>query len=162
MFFFCFECCTNPLKAIFWHVSALLNLKILLLHALSLGLKPNWFQAASWVDTQHTTDGIIPKLGNYLCNQCHSFWVPKNHWKKKKKKPTSNFIFAEHNRRPSREREREGPRYRESLERDYESATAASSRLPCYWQSSRDHKMITNLRNTHTHTCMHYILARKY
>jgi hypothetical protein len=34
--------------------------------------------------------------------------------------------------------------------------------LPCYWQSSRDHKMITNLRNTHTHTCMHYILARKY
>jgi hypothetical protein len=39
----------------------------------------NPISSSQLVDTQHTTDGIIPRLGNYLCNQCHSFWVPKNH-----------------------------------------------------------------------------------
>ncbi len=64
-------------------------------------------------------------------------------------------MFAEHNRRPSRERERETQRQGEFRKRLW-IRTAGSSRLPCYWQSSRDHKMITTLRNhKNTHTHMH-------
>jgi len=61
--------------------------------------------------TQHTTDGIIPKLGNYLCNQCHSFWVPKNHFKKKKTylqfyvcRAQQKAVERERKRDPDRER----------------------------------------------------------
>ncbi len=101
---------SNSVETHFWHVSALLNLK--LLHDVLSHWNP--FQAPSWVDKQHTTEGRSPKLGNYLWNRRHSFKVSRKIISKKYPPPNLYFPSTTEGRRET-ENERERERERESV-----------------------------------------------
>ncbi len=109
----------NSVETHFWHVSALLNLKLLL--PCSLPLKPISSSQLGWQTTHNRgKKSETWKLSVQQTPQLLS--LDKNH---SKKVPTSKFIFPKHNRRPSRERARE---------REYKSPNAGT-RSVCYWQS---------------------------